>query len=428
MADTEKNAVEMRLEYLGGLWMTFTAKPSARLLCWVADADTRQIIDVFIELHQAHPAGIPDVFVLFEVPFRDEVSYTADLLRAWRSWFDSIKDDLIEVSRDPAWRMPTPKSGEPGYASVARVMGSFQQFYKGEQRNLAVTLVPSEIADPVGWYRWVQGLVQSDIPADVRILVIDDAKEPALAPLAEAEPIRVVSQTPKIDIGDVYNELLAGGGGSGAGVVFRKHFVGMLTAAKKGDFATAQKCGNSALVVASAEKWADMQVAAQMGLASIAAANGNSAGAIAGYRAAVMFADAVPPENPVGAVLAVQTRMAAAGALFADKNYPEAAAGYEDAAPRAAASGDHMLAMENWRMAAACHELCEAAEKSWECGVKSLDCGAKIDPELRAKTTLVFAGLGLLRLAGTRVFSHQKDALMGRMNTLVGPGWEERRT
>jgi hypothetical protein len=428
VADTEKNAVEMRLEYLGGLWMAFAAKPAARLLRWVADADAREIIDVFMELHQTHPAGIPDVFVLFEVPFRDEISYGADLHRAWRSWFEGIKNDLIEVSRDPTWRMPTPNSGEPGYASAARVMASFQQFYKGEQRNLAVALVPSEIADPAGWCRWLQGLVKSELHADVRVLVIDDAKAPALAPLVAAEPIRIVSQTPKIDIGGVYSELLAEGGGSGPGVVFRKHFVGMLTAAKNSDFAAAQKCGKSALAVAGAEKWADLQVAAQMGLASILAANGKSTEAMAGYRTAVTFADAVPPENPAGAILAVQTRMGVAGALFANKKYPEAAARYADAAPRAAAAGDYMLAMENWRMAAACHELSGDAEKSWECGEKSLDCGAKIDPEIRGKTTLAFAGHGLLRLAGKRAFSHNKDALINRMNNLVGPGWEKRRT
>lgn len=408
--------------------MAFAAKPAARLLRWVADADARQVIDVFIELHKTHPAGIPDVFVLFQAPFRDEISYSADLIRAWKTWFENIKGDLIEVSRDPSWQIPAAKSGEPGYTSVARVMASFQQFYKGEQRHLAVALLPSAIADSAGWCRWLQGLVKSGLSADVRVLVIDDAKMPALAPLVAAEPARVLSQTPKIDMSEVYQELLAEGGGSGAGVVFRKHFVGMLTAAKNNDFAAALKCGNSALAVAGAEKWADMQVAAQMGLASIFAANGKSAEAMAGYRTAVTFADAVPPENPAGPLLAVQTRMAAAGALFADKKYREAAAAYEEAAPRSSALADHMLAMDNWRMAAASHELSGAVEKSWICGEKSLDSGAKIDAELRAKTTLTFAGQGLLRLARKRPFSDMKEALLRRMNDLVGPGWEERRT
>ena len=428
MPDAEPNAVEVRLGYLAGLWMAFAAKPAARLLRWVADADARQIIDVFLELHQTHPAGIPDVFLVFDTPFRDETSYAADLLKAWRSWFESIKDDLIEIPRDPTWKMPTPRSGEPGYVNVARVMASFQKHYKGEQRNLAVALVPSTISDGAGWCRWLQGLAKSELPADVRVLVIDYAEAPVLAPLVSSEPNRVVTQSPKIDMGEVYQELVAEGGGSGPGVIFRKHYICMLTASKNSDFAAAEKSGKSALAVAGAEKWPDLQVAAQMGLATIFAANGRPGEALAGYRSAVAFADAVPPENPAGKVLTVQTRMAVAGALFAEKKYPEAAAGYEEAAPRATDANEHLLALECWRMAAACHELAGAAEKAWAAGEKALDAGSKIDADLRPKTTLPFAGQCLLRLTGKRAFSDKKDALVKRMNALVGPGWEERRS
>ena len=98
----DPNAVERRLDQLNGLWGQFADHPTARVLRWQADADARRIIDVFLQLHTEHPAGLPDYFLPFDRPFRDETSYAADLLRAWREWFDAQKDDLIEESRDPS--------------------------------------------------------------------------------------------------------------------------------------------------------------------------------------------------------------------------------------------------------------------------------------------------------------------------------------
>ena len=107
MVGVEKNAVELRLDHLNKLWEEFSALPDARVLRWLADDDSRQVVDVFIELHKNDPAGIPDLFLTFDVPFRDETSYAADVVRFWRGWFDENRDDLIDESIDPTWSLPS---------------------------------------------------------------------------------------------------------------------------------------------------------------------------------------------------------------------------------------------------------------------------------------------------------------------------------
>jgi hypothetical protein len=267
-----------------------------------------------------------------------------------------------------------------------------------------------------------------ELPAEVRFLVVDDAADLDLKALAAAEPVRVVSQTPEIDGTMMYRELLAQAGGSGAGVAFRQHYVGMLLSSRTGNLAAAATAGLAAVTVAGAEGWSHLAAVAQIGVAGLMAASGKPADALAGYRKAVTFAEAAAKAgDPTGPIMVVQSRMAEGGALFADKKYADAAGVYADTAPKATAANDHLMAMENWRMAAACHELAGDAEKTWECGEKALEAGAKIDAELRPNTTLPFAGQCLLRLTAKRAFADRREKLLKTMNALVGPGWEERK-
>src|SRR5262245_21234124 len=104
MPDTKKNPVEVRLDYLSGLWRQFAADGAGRLLRWVGYGDRRQLLDTFLEVHKNDPADIPDLFLTFDVPFRDERSYAADMLAFWKGWFDECKDGLIDESLDPTWQ------------------------------------------------------------------------------------------------------------------------------------------------------------------------------------------------------------------------------------------------------------------------------------------------------------------------------------
>ena len=428
MVGAEKNAVELRLDHLSKLWEEFAALPDARLLRWLADADTRQVIDVFLEVHKHDPADIPDLFLTFDVPFREETSYAGDVIRFWRGWYDENKDDLIEESIDPTWACPQPRGGEPGPAFVGRVAASFQAHYGDDFRHLAIVLAPKEIANPAGWSRWLGELLRADLPASIRFLVIDDAAAPVLGTLAEQNPKRLVTQNPEFDATQMYRELLRSAGGSGPGAAFRDQYVGMLLLARGGNLAAAAAAGAAAIAVAGGEGWSHLQAAAQLGVAGMLVAAGKPADALAGYRQAVTFAEAAAKAgDPTGPILVVQSRMAEAGALFADGQYADAAAAYEQTAPKATDAGDHLLAMENWRMAAACHEQTGQKDKAWACGEKAIESGAKIDAAMRPDTTLAFAGQGLLRLAGGAPFAKHRDRVVKTMNALLAPGWEDRR-
>lgn len=424
----DPNPIERRLEYLSGLWEQFAGNADARVLRWACTDDARQMADVFVQLHSTDPAGIPDLFLAFDIPFKSEAVYALDLLRHWKEFYDHNKDGLIDESFDPTWTPPTPRANEPGPAAVARAAVSFADRYGENFRHLVLAFDPNPIHDPAGWDRWLTTFARLNLPPAVRVLVIDPVTRPRLDGMAKAEPKKVLTQAPEIDMSEAYRELAAQGGGKGPGVVFRKHFVGMLAAAKDGQFAAAEASAAAALAVAAAEKWPDLQTTILIALGSVQTAAGKPAEALKAYRQAKPFAEqAAAAGHPAGAKLVVQADMAEAGAVFADGKYKEAAALYAAAGPKAAAGGDHLMAMENWRMAAYCHEQAGEAEKAWACGEKALAAGEQIAPDVRANTTLPFAGQCLLRLTAKKPYSDRRSELTKRMNTLAGPGWEERK-
>ncbi len=426
MPPAHLNPVEARLADLGALWERFAADPVARVLRWVADADAREMVRVLIETQRAAPAVVPDVFVPFDVPFTTPDDYAPALLAAWQTFFDDMKHELIDESIDPTWRVERVRRGEPGGAAVARTASSFHRHFADRTRNVAIPLLPSAVADPAGWARWVGDLARADVPPGARFLVLDDPADPVLAVVAKASAGRIVTQTPAVNMAEVHRELLAEAGGSGPGVVFRKHYVLMLTAARERDLAAAEKSGRAALAVAAAEGWPDLGVAARLGLAGVFASAERPADSLAEYRAAVTLADTIAPDHPAAAVLGAQTRLAEASVHFTARRYADAAGLYEAAAPLAVAAGNDLLEMESWRMLAACRELLGAPEPAWAAGMGALAAGEKLPADVRGKSTLVSAGQGLLRLTCRRPFADRRDALVKTMNDLAGPGWEGR--
>lgn len=424
----DPNPIERRLHYLSGLWEQFAANADARVLRWHCSADARQMADTFVKQHTTEPADIPDLFLPFDVPFKSEAVYALDLLRHWKEFTDHNRDDLIDNSIDPTWTPPTPRANDSGPVAVGRAAVSFAERYGDGFRHLALVLDPNPIHDRAAWDRWLAAFAKLNLPANVRLLVIDDADRPPLTATAAADPKKVLTQTPEIDMSEAYRELASEAGGKGPGVVFRTHFVGMLTAAKDGQFAAAEASAAAALAVATAEKWPDLQTTIRLALGNVQATAGKPAEALAAYRMAKESAEvAAAAGHPAGAKLVVQSHMAEAGAVFSDGKYKDAATLYEAAGPKSAAAGDPLLTMENWRMAAYCHEQAGDGEKAWACGEKALAAGEQIAPDMRPNTTLPFAGQCLLRLTAKKPFTARRDALVKRMNTLAGPGWEERK-
>lgn len=423
MSDTQKNAIEQRLDIIEALWNTFADTPDARLCRWVVGLDERRMIDVFLEVQNDESGSVPDLFIRFDDPFTDPARHGHMLAESLQKKYDEIRESLREDGMPSDWQRPNPGASEADVAVFAKALGSLYSHYQSLLSQVIAVLTPEQVSKNADWQAWLQRFLKA-VPPGVRVMVVDDALFPKLAELAKAEPAAVQSIEPKLNMSAAYLELARGVGKGGPGVSFRLGFVALAQAAGTGDIAKVKQLAASALGIAQQQGWPQMQAVVQMTLASALIGAKKSAEAIACYRnaAAVMAAQ---PNDPAAPKIILQSKLSEGAALVSDGKHVEAAKVYEDSAVFAEQQKDFLMGMESWRMASYCHEASKQVEPSWRCGNKALDAAAKMDADLRASSTLPFVGQAMLRLAkgADEDFAHQVRA---RMNELAGPEWEKK--
>lgn len=427
MAEKPINAVDRRLKMLNGLWLEFSELADARLLRWCVSADAQRIVETFLEVHKEDSDGVPHLFFFAEMPFAALERFADELVAWFRQYYEDNRAGIVAEGGEDTWQCPAPPGGKGGLEYLVQVLASFQTHYKDIFSILVLALIPKEIADPTAWVQWLKRLVALPIPAQLRFLVVDDNKKPGLDELAKADPKKVITQTPEIDMPTIYRELLKESGGNGPGVTYRKQFVEMTLKGQAGDLAGAKSHAEAAFKIATDNQWPQMQIVAQMGLAGLVFGAGDKAQALDLYRKATAVAEkAAEQGDAVAPKLIVQARMAQASVLFSDQKLLEAGEVYLNTAPLAEAGGDPFQAMENYRMAAYCLEQAKDVERSWQCATKALDAAAQIPTETRGQTLLHHVGHGMMRLAKKSPFSAQEKDIRQRLVELIGADWEKK--
>lgn len=446
-----KNAVEQRLEELDDRWNEFADSPEPRLLCWVVDADSRQLVDGWVQLQCEGDGAVPDLFIRLESPFTAPGSYGFALIEELHAQVEQVRAELAAESDGEVgtrgtegggegegtgggeeggaavldWVVPPVIPGDPDVLALVRCCASFQAHHAERMLKLAVVLAPTAVADPAGWEYWLRTLVRAGVPDAVRFLVVDAAEAPLLGGLHESEPLLVAGGPVDLDMAGARAELAAGAAGEDPGSRFRVHFVALTSALEKGDLVAADGSARQALAIAGEQGWLTMQVVVYTALGSGYVGGGHTDHAVAAYQAARQTAlAAAEGGDPAAPKLVVQAWLGEGSALVGAGRFTEAAQVYAQAAPAAAAREDPMMALEGWRMAAYCHEQAGDAESSWVCGHAALDAGEQLDEGMRQASTLPFVGQGLLRLTRQWAYAGQVDVVQGRMIALLGPGWD----
>jgi tetratricopeptide (TPR) repeat protein len=293
--------------------------------------------------------------------------------------------------------------------------------------HLVLALTPMRIEDHAAWPSFLQSLINAPLPPTLRVMVVDMVDRPMLDALATAEPVRVQTVCPDLDMAGALEEIADNATGVGPGNDFRKLFVRLGNAASRGEVGAAHRLAVAALRITRKHRWPDLQVPVFMVLGALHLRLGNHDKALLAYRRAGGSAEAAKAAgNPGGGKLVVQTGFAEAAALLAAERHPEAAKLYESLVPLAKEEAELFLELEAWRMASYCHELTDTPREAWRCGLAALDAAAALDPELRRNSTVPFLGQRLIDLV-ERYHGDAKHVrnLRNRLEALIGADWEQ---
>jgi hypothetical protein len=425
MACASKNAIERRLDRLHDQWAAFAGDPDARLLRWVLEPDERRVVDTFLLLEAGEHGEVPDLFVRIEEPFDAPEGYGRRVAEVLLAQHDEARPALIEAGIGPARVRPTHggSAGARDATALFAAAGALRAGYADLVRHVALVLVPARISSARAWAGWLERAVaQADDP-HVRVLALDLRAAAALATLAEAEPRRVRTATPALDMPRAYEEIsdAAGRLDTPAGR-FRHVHVRLGNAIAAGDRAAAERHGAEALRLAEAEGWMALAAAVHLALGAGDLAAGRPLDAARRYRRAEGAARAATARGEApGKGLELTARLAMGAALIAAGAFGEAARAYEESAPLARELGDTRTLLECWRMAAYGHEGARSVDAAWRCGVAALGVGRGMDAETRRTSTLPQAGEALLRLSRTWRYRDQRPVIEREMRALLGP-------
>ncbi len=422
MTNAPANPIQQRFEKLEGLWATFTEDPDARLLRWLADDDSNQMLQLFADLQNEDVTEIPDLFVQFKAVFESSETYTDTLIESLIAQFEEIRPALAQEDISVAW--VAPKMSKPAAPKdLVNVLTSFFRSYESLMEHLVIVLFPAFVADAVAWNDWLTKLMMAGIPGEIRFMVVDSIGSPQLSQLAKTQAKTVRSVDPQLGMPTAYEEIVAAVPGSGPGHDFRTSFVALTNAAGQGNVALAQEAAGRAIAIAKEQQWHYLVSTAQMALGAAFFAAGKLAETLQCYRAANQ---AIAGSDDVASrKLDVPTRMAEGSALIAAEQYEEAATVFQNAAVVAAKQSETASELECWRMAGWCHETADQPEQSWKCAEKALAVGRALPPADRATSTLPYVGQMLLRLADAGTNRNRRSEVDDQMVQLMGENWEE---
>ena len=425
MARHRKNAIENRLDILVGLWNEFAKKPEAKALRWLIVPDEARMIDLFLEVQNEEISDIPDLFIRFEEPFENPTQYGFVVNEALRTKYDEIREGIDNEGLAADWTCPLPQPGDiPTFVNSCR---SFCEYYNDLMEYLVVVLTPDNVVDVGAWEHWLLNLVRADLPPNMKLMVVDTLDTPALERLEQEAADRVESVAPELDMPGAMEELVRDVPVHGPGFTFRRLFVALTNAAAAGDLKKSQKAADSALAIATKEKWPQMQVVIHMALGGAFVGASKFEEALSNYQSAESIAAAANKNgDPAGPTLMLQSKMAQAAALIGQARHADAAKIYEAAAALADNQQDHLMLLENWRMAAYCQETVEQLDRSWDCGHLAIHAAKKMDSDLRVNSTLPYVGQGLLRIAAKRGDDAGANTVEGSMVDLIGPDWKDK--
>lgn len=424
-----QNAIEERLDRIEEQWFAFTGDAEARVARWRLDGDGIRLVEIFLEAQTREGTAVPDFIMRLAAPFSDPLQHGVQLRQVFEDEVRAAAEDMAEAGVATDWVPPPPDPRMDDIGHLLACMHSFRLHYGALFERVVVVLMPEPVVDPAVWAWWVERLVQRGAPEHLRVMLFDDAAAPILDAVAAKYPAQMMTLAPELDMTGAIDELAKQVGGSTPADVYRRLFVGMSTAAQKGNISGSLSLGASAMRVADQQGWVQQVAVVHMALGSILMGAGRLQEAVSAFRASGAAAEASREGGDAGSErVVVQARLAEGAALLQEDAIDRAAAAYDGAVALAEAQQppDPMLLLECRRMSAYCHERLGRPDLAWHHLGMALKAAEGIEEAQRLQTTLPYVVRSMLRLTEQPAYQRYRPLVEDRLTRVLGPDWPGR--
>jgi tetratricopeptide (TPR) repeat protein len=424
-ATQTSNAITERLNILSRLWADFRSLPLPRICRWLIGPDDKQMIKAFLETTYLEENPAKDLFIPFYAGCTRSDTYTGQLIAELRQALAADREALVEegIILTGPFEMP-----EAGQALTPDDFLTHLQLVADQvpaAQLVVAVLMPGTAGRQLG--KWLEQAAGCQIPANIRLLVVDNASEKVMAQAASRFPDQISTSQLALDVPGAMLQLASAGNPTDPGVLFRQAFLVLSQAAASGKLAEVKRMQAPALWMAREQGWVPMEIAVHSLVAAAYISLNRLPDAGRRYDQAYGLAKkAYLAGDPVALTLAVQCLFNKGSVLMARKAFPEAAQTYALAATHAREANDDFQVMEAKRMQGHCLEKCSEWEEAFRVEQEALATAELLEEQVRVNSTLPFLGKSLLDLAYQMGFKDEYLQLEDKLNALAGPGWQSK--
>jgi hypothetical protein len=298
---------------------------------------------------------LPDLFIPFYAGFTRKDVYTGQLVAELNQAMAADTEALAATGISLSEASEIPAAGDaltPAYFLHHLQLLADQLL---EADLVVAVLLPATTGPQLG--KWLEQAAGCPLPANIRILVVDNVGEEILAQAASRFSNQIRTSQLNLNMPGTMRQAAACGNPAEAGVKFRKAFLALSQAAASGKLAEVKRLEAAPLLIARQQGWLSMEIAVHSVVAS--AFTGLNQLPQAGQRYDQAYGLAKKGHlagNIEGLSLAVQCLFNKGSVLMVRKAFPDAAKAYGLAAAHAWEANDHFQVMEAKRMQGHCLE------------------------------------------------------------------------
>jgi len=421
------NAITQRLDLIKSYYQEFIDAPPSLLCLWLIEEDDWQMLESFVQIENTEHAAFNDLFLEFKTPFYTAEQYNQDILDELRAYINDGKSDLESEGIQCDIKLPeVATSINPFLKGLSELFTSFNQ----PEGRIVAWIRPQLINKIKPFEKWLSETLQYEFPSNVRLMMATLKSQHQFEMLTESSPQLVIAVEPELDMPAAMRELASAGDPEDPGVKFRLHYLDMGQAAAKQNLPKVREHGTKALNIAQQqEEWEHLEIAIYIAMANALMHDKSCFDeALELLDKAIATSNSLyNAKNPIGSIMLIQSLFAKGSALIAAGSNIFAAEQFEQAIPVAASDEKSTFQLlEAQRLAAFCHEQNRDNDSAWKFYFDALLSAEKLDPQIRANSTLPYVGKSLLRLAPKVKQQHEEAFVIDKMVAYVGEDWEEK--
>jgi tetratricopeptide (TPR) repeat protein len=422
---TPHNAITQRLGKLTDLYEQFYKNTDAKICYWLLEADEFPMIEQFVKIETSIDASFPDLIIKFQGSFEDQQSYGRHLVNELDELVQWYKMELGAQGETTSWS-PVSVENATHPEIFLKNLSLFGSSLEDLDDPVVAYIAPQFIKDYKQMEQWLIQVLKSEVPDNVRFMIVDFIDNQIFRNLPELYADKVMTLKPALDMSQAMKELALAGGSTHPGTQFQSIYIDLSNAATKGQMEKVEHYASKALEIVVAEGWFHLQVAVHTTVGAAWTHNKDNEKALMEYEKAIKAANlAIKKEEAIGPKLLANSLFAKASVLINMKAFEQALEVYEEIVPITEAEQDYYLTMEAWRMAGFCLERDKKPENAFGCYEKAVENAALLEKEVLQNSTLPYTGMAMLKINDDHYNDFQKEQwIEERLTTLVGENWK----